>query len=95
MDWKCPQFHIKTLTKYLSSSEAEWDKVLLFACYCFNLTLTSDDLESLFFLIHDRDPLEGCAGPFGSDDIRYVDDDKGLILFAELCKLWVSHAKSL
>ena len=22
-------------------------------------------------------------------------DDKGLILFAELCKLWLSHAKSL
>ena len=22
-------------------------------------------------------------------------DDKGLILFAELCKLWLSHAKSV
>ena len=24
-----------------------------------------------------------------------MDNDKGLILFAELCKLWLSHAKSL
>ena len=52
----------QTLTKFLSSLDAKWDKVLPFACYCFNLTPTSDDLESPFFLIHDRDPLEGCAG---------------------------------
>ena len=38
----------RTLTKILSSSDAKWDKVLPFACYCFNLTPTTDDLESLF-----------------------------------------------
>ena len=38
-----------TLTKFLSSSDAEWDKVLPFACYCFNLIPTSDNLESPFF----------------------------------------------
>ena len=55
----------------------------------------SDDLESPFFLIHGREPLEGCAGLFGSGDIRYMGDDEGLILFAELYKLWLRHAKSL
>ena len=75
--------------------DAKWDKVLPFTCYCFNLTLTSDDLESPFFLIHGRDPLEGCARLFGPGDIRYIGDDKGLILFAKLCKLWLTHAKSL
>ena len=65
------------------------------ACYCFNSTPTADDLESPFFLIHGRDPLEGCAGLLGSGNIRYMGDDKGLILFAKLHKLWLSHAKSL
>ena len=51
----------RTLTKFLSSSDAEWDKILPFACYCFNMTPTADDLESPFFLIHGRDPLEGCT----------------------------------
>ena len=55
----------RTLTKFLSSLDAKWDKVLPFACYCFNSTPTSDDLESPFFLIHGRDPLEGCTGLFG------------------------------
>ena len=83
------------MTKFLSSSDAEWDKILPFACYCFNLTPTADDLESPCFLIHGRDPLEGHAGLLGSGNIMYMGNDKGLILFAELCKLWLSHTKSL
>ena len=51
-------FPKRTLTKFLSGLDAEWDKVLPFTCYCSNLTLTSDDFESPFFLIHGRDPLE-------------------------------------
>ena len=31
----------------------------------------------------------------GSGNIRYMGNGKGLILFAELCKLWLSHAKHL
>ena len=85
----------RTLTKFLSSLDAKWDKVLPFACYCFNSTLTSDDLESPFFLIHGRDPQEGCTELFGSGDIRYMGNDKGLILFAKLCKLWLTYAKCL
>ena len=75
--------------------DAKWDKVLQFACYCFNSTPTSDDLESPFFLIHGRGPLEGCAGLFGLGDIRCMGNDKGLILFTELHKLWLTHVKSL
>ena len=65
------------------------------AFHCFNSTPTSDDLESPFFLIHVGDPLEGHARLFGSGDIRYMGDDKGLILFDKLHKLWLTHAKSL
>ena len=31
----------------------------------------------------------------GSTNIRYLGNDKGLILFSELHKLWLTHAKSL
>ena len=85
----------RTLTKFLSSLDAEWDTVLPFACYCFNSTPTSDDLESPFFLIHGRNPLEGCTGLFCSGDTRYISDEKGLILFTELRKLWSTHTKNL
>ena len=41
--------------------------------------------------------LEGHTGLFGKgkDSIRYLGDDKGLILFAEICKLWSAHTKAL
>ena len=85
----------RILTMPLSSLDAKWDRLLPFACYCFNSTPTAGDLERPFFLIHGRDPLEGHAGLLGSGNIRYIGDDKGLILFAEIHKLWLSHTKSL
>ena len=72
------------------------DKILPFACYCFNTTATADNLESPFFLIHGRDPLERLhTGLLGKIDIKYLGNGKGLILFAEICKSWLTHAKAL
>ena len=85
----------RTLTKFLCSSDAEWDRILPFVCYHFNTIPTADDLESPFFLIHGRDPLEGHTRLLGPGSIRYLGDDKGLILFTKLCMLWSAHAKSL
>ena len=85
----------RMLTKFLSSSDAEWDKILPFTCYGFNTIPTADDLESPFPFVHGRDLLEGHTGLLGKSDIRYLGDDKGLILFAEICKLWLAHAKAL
>ena len=52
-------------------------------------------MESSFFFIHGRDPLDGHTGLLGKNDIRYLGDGKGLILFTEICKLWLAHAKVL
>ena len=46
-------------------------------------------------LIHSRDQLEGHTGLPGKSDIRYLGDYKGLIFFAEICKLWLACAKAL
>ena len=59
------------------------------------MTPTADDLVSPFFLIYGRDPLEGHTRLLGPGSIKYLGDNKGLILFAELCKLWSAHTKSL
>ena len=85
----------RTLTKFLSSSDAEWDEILPFACCCFNTTPTADDLDSPFFLMHGRDLLEGGIELPGKNDIMYLSDDKGFILFTEICKLWSASAKAL
>ena len=81
----------RTLTKFLSSSDAELDRILPFTCYCSNTAPTVDDLRESI-LSH---PWKRCSGLLGSGNIRYLGDDKGLVLFAELHKLWLAHAKSL
>ena len=85
----------KTLTKFLSSTDAEWDKILPFTCYCFNTTPTADNLESPFFFVNGRDPLEDCTRLLGKSDVRYLGDDKVFLLFTEICKLWLVHTKAL
>ena len=85
----------RMLTKFLSGTDAEWDRILPFICYCFNTTPTADNLEKSIFLVHRRDPLEGCTRLLGHGNIRYLGDDKGLILFTEIHKLWSAHTKAL
>ena len=85
----------RTPTKFLSSTDAESDRILPFTCYCFNTSPTADNSESPSFLVHRRDPLEGCTRLLGPDSIRYLSNNKGLILFTKLHKLWSAHAKSL
>ena len=82
----------RTLTKYLSSTDVEWDKILPFAWYSFNTTPTADNLKSPFFLIHGRDLQEGHTRLLGKGLIKYLGNDKGIILFTEICKLWLVHA---
>ena len=85
----------RMLTTFLSSTDAEWDKILPFAYYCVNTNPTTDNLEGPFFLIHGRDTLEGHTKLLSKCDIRYLGGDKGLILFAEICKLLLAHVKAL
>ena len=40
----------KTLTKFLDNNNLEWDELLLFACYCYNIFQGSNDTESPFSL---------------------------------------------
>ena len=85
----------KILPKFLSSWDAEWDENLSFDCYCFNTTPPIWWSGESIFLVHGRDPLEGYTGLLGKHDIRYLGDDKGLILFTEIHKLCLAHTKAL
>ena len=44
---------------FACDSQLEGDDVLPLATYCYNIAPTVDDLESPFYIVHGRDPLEG------------------------------------
>ena len=41
----------RTLTQLLDNSTLEWDELLSFTCYCYNIFPCSNGTESLFFLM--------------------------------------------
>ena len=41
-----------TIVKFTYGSQPEWDNALPLATYCYNITLSVDDLESPFYLVH-------------------------------------------
>ena len=48
-----------TIMKFTYDSQLEWDDALPLATYCYNIAPSVDDLQSLFYLVHDKDPLKG------------------------------------
>ena len=48
-----------TIAKFTCDSQLEWDDALPLATYCYNIAPSVDDLESPFYLVYGKDPLEG------------------------------------
>ena len=65
-----------TIVKFLYDSQLEWDYALPLATYCYNIAPSMDDLESLFYLVHCRDPIEGRLSNL-QNYCRYMGDQPG------------------
>ena len=84
-------FQKETLTKFIESSDLEWDKLLPLACYCYNIFHGSNGRESPYFLMFEKDPAEGHITHLNKIN-RYYGTNKGKIIFEELHKLRKHHA---
>ena len=67
---------------------------LAIAMYCFNIAPLVNDLESPFYLVHGRDPLEGRLRNL-QNYCRYIGDQPGWLAVQELWKMWKLHARLL
>ena len=65
-----------TIENFTCGSQLEWDDALPLATYCFSIAPAVDDLESLFYLVHGRDPIEGRLSNL-QNYCRYVGDQPG------------------
>ena len=84
----------RTMAKFMHGSQLKWHDTLPLATYCYNIAPSVDDLESTFYLVHGRDPLEGRISSLQSY-CRYVGDQPGWLAVQELRKMWKLHAKPL
>ena len=49
----------QTIAKFMHGSQLKWDDALPLSTYYYDIAPSVDDLESPFYLVHGRDPLEG------------------------------------
>ena len=83
-----------TISKFLHSSTLEWDDILPIATYIYNIAPTVNDLESPFFLVFGRDPLEGRLSHL-QNYCRYVRTEPGQLAVDKLKSMWKLHAELL
>ena len=84
----------KTFIKFLESSDLEWDELLQFVCYCYNIFSRCNITKPQFFLMFGHEPAESQLAHCNNCS-RYYRDRKGKIILAELKKLWKQHAAYL
>ena len=72
----------------------EWDDILPIATYIYNIAPTVDDLESPFFLVFSRDPLEGRLSHL-QNYCRYLRTEPGQLAVDKLKCMWRLHAELL
>ena len=84
----------QTTVKFMHGSQLKWDDALPLTTYYYNTAPSVDDLESPFYLVHGRDPLEGRLINL-QNYCRYVGDQPGQLAVWELRKMWKLHAKVL
>ena len=83
-----------TISKFTYDSQLGWDDVLPLPAYCYNIAPSVDDLESPFYLVHGRDPLDGRLSSL-QNYCRFIGDQLRPIVVQELRKLCKLHAKLL
>ena len=84
----------QTFTKFLESCDLEWDNLLPFACYCYNIFPSSIGTESPFFLMFWWDPVEEQLTHLNNCS-KYCGNNKGKIILEDLHKLWKQHTAHL
>ena len=87
-------FLTQTRAKFMHGSQLEWDDTLPLTTYCYNIASPVGDLESPFYLVHGRDPLEGRLSNL-QNYCRYMSDQPGQLAVQKLRNMWKLHAKLL
>ena len=82
------------MAKFMHGSQLNWNDTLPLANCCYNIAPSVDDFESSFYLVHDRDQLEGRLSNL-QNYCRHVRDQPGQSAVHELKKMWKLHAKLL
>ena len=84
----------RSISKYIDILDVEWDKRLNLATYAFNISPSSDNCSSPYYIVYSKEPIDAELREL-KELHRYTGINCGLKCLQQLNKIWKSHADEL
>ena len=84
----------RSISKYIDILDVEWDKCINLAMYAFNISPSSDNCNSSYYLVYGREPIDAELQEL-KELHRYTGTNCGLKCLQQLSKIWKTHADEL
>ena len=84
----------RSISKYIDILDVEWDKCLNLALYAFNISPSSDNCSSRYYVVYSREPINTELKEL-KELHRYTGINCGLKCLQQLNKIWKNHADEL
>ena len=84
----------RSISKYIDILDVEWDKCLKLATYAFNISPSSDNCSSPYYIVYGKEPIDAELREL-EELHRYTGVNCGLKCLQQLSEIWKSHADEL
>ena len=84
----------RSISKYINLLDVEWDRCLNLATYAFNISPSSDNCSSSYYIVYGKEPINAELKEL-EELHRYTGTNCGLKYLQQLSKIWKTHADEL
>ena len=83
----------RSISKYIDLLDVEWDRCLNLATYAFNISPSSDNCSSPYYIVYGKEPINTELKELELH--RYTSTNCGLKHLQQLTEIWKNHADEL
>ena len=84
----------RSISKYIDLLDVEWDRCLNLATYAFNISPSSDNCSSPYYIVYGKEPIDAELKEL-EELHRYTGTNCGLKCLQQLVEIWKNHADEL
>ena len=84
----------RSISKYIDLLDVEWDRCLNLATYAFNISPSSDNCSSPYYIVYSKEPTDAELKEL-EELCRYTGTNCGLKHLQQLNEIWKNHADEL
>ena len=84
----------RSISKYIDLLDVEWDRCLNLATYTFNISPSSDNCSSPYYIVYGKEPIDTELKEL-EELHRYTGTNCGLKYLQQLAEIWKNHADEL